>query len=297
MERRSRWSRRATRCSSGAPRSPSGSLAEGLLDPNRSERPPVHVERIDDVLRVTLDRPEARNAIDSAMRDDLVEALRLAAADPLLAVEIRGNGPCFSAGGDVEEFGSVGDPATAHAVRLTRHPGWHSTPSPRAPPATSTVPAWGPVSRSRRSPGSSPPSRAPTFRLPEVSMGLVPGAGGTVSIPRRIGRQRAGMADAHRCHDRVRAPRGPGDWSTKWSVRRRQRLRALEHERPVADGQLSCARFGAEHLERVVVVHVALSEGDRSLRSGRLRRTATASLIPRASARLRTAGPPRPGRP
>ncbi len=30
-----------------------------------------------------------------------------------------------------------------------------------------------------------------TFRLPEVGMGLVPGAGGTVSIPRRVGRQRA----------------------------------------------------------------------------------------------------------
>ena len=29
-----------------------------------------------------------------------------------------------------------------------------------------------------------------TFRLPEVAMGLVPGAGGTVSLPRRIGRQR-----------------------------------------------------------------------------------------------------------
>jgi len=28
------------------------------------------------------------------------------------------------------------------------------------------------------------------FRLPEVGMGLVPGAGGTVSIPRRIGRHR-----------------------------------------------------------------------------------------------------------
>ena len=28
------------------------------------------------------------------------------------------------------------------------------------------------------------------FQLPEVAMGLVPGAGGTVSIPRRIGRQR-----------------------------------------------------------------------------------------------------------
>ncbi len=29
------------------------------------------------------------------------------------------------------------------------------------------------------------------FRLPEVSMGLIPGAGGTASVPRRIGRQRA----------------------------------------------------------------------------------------------------------
>ena len=28
------------------------------------------------------------------------------------------------------------------------------------------------------------------FWLPELSMGLVPGAGGTVSLPRRIGRQR-----------------------------------------------------------------------------------------------------------
>ena len=29
-----------------------------------------------------------------------------------------------------------------------------------------------------------------TFRLPETAMGLIPGAGGTVSIPRRIGRWR-----------------------------------------------------------------------------------------------------------
>ena len=29
-----------------------------------------------------------------------------------------------------------------------------------------------------------------TFSLPEVSMGLIPGAGGTVSVPARIGRHR-----------------------------------------------------------------------------------------------------------
>jgi len=29
-----------------------------------------------------------------------------------------------------------------------------------------------------------------TFRLPELAMGLIPGAGGTASLPRRIGRHR-----------------------------------------------------------------------------------------------------------
>ena len=31
-----------------------------------------------------------------------------------------------------------------------------------------------------------------TFGLPEIGLGLIPGAGGTVSLPRRIGRQRTG---------------------------------------------------------------------------------------------------------
>jgi enoyl-CoA hydratase/carnithine racemase len=31
------------------------------------------------------------------------------------------------------------------------------------------------------------------FQLPELAMGLVPGAGGCVSVPRRIGRQRAAL--------------------------------------------------------------------------------------------------------
>jgi enoyl-CoA hydratase/carnithine racemase len=157
-----------------------------------AERPPVRVERRADVLEVTLDRPEARNAIDSAVRDGLVEAFRLAAADPVLAVEISGSGPCFSAGGDLEEFGRVGDPAIAHAVRLTRHPGLaldavaaRTTCSVHGPCVGAGVELAAFAGCVRADEGSS-------FRLPEVSMGLVPGAGGTVSIPRRIGRQRAG---------------------------------------------------------------------------------------------------------
>lgn len=141
---------------------------------------------------MTLDRPEARNAIDSAVRDDLVEAFRLAVADPRVRVEVQGSGPSFSAGGDVEEFGTVGDPATADAVRLTRHPGLaldavaaRTTCSVHGPCVGAGVEIAAFAGSVRADPGT-------TFRLPEVSMGLVPGAGGTVSIPRRIGRQRAG---------------------------------------------------------------------------------------------------------
>lgn len=162
----------------------------GPLSHKPSSRSPVRTERIGDVLRITLDRPDARNAIDSAMRDALVDALVLARVDPDLHVELRGEGPCFSSGGDLSEFGLVKDPALAHAVRLTRHPGMALDAVSRRVDcyvhgrcigAGVELPAF--ASRVVGSPGV-------TFELPEVSMGLVPGAGGTVSISRRIGRHR-----------------------------------------------------------------------------------------------------------
>lgn len=160
--------------------------------PKPTERPPLVVERRGDVLRLILDRPEARNAIDSAMRDELAEALHLAASDHRLTVEIEGNGPCFSAGGDLEEFGTVGDPATAHAVRLTRHPGLALDAVARRATCRLHGPCAGAGVEIPAFAGSVVAEAGTTFTLPEVSMGLVPGAGGTVSIPRRIGRQRTG---------------------------------------------------------------------------------------------------------
>jgi hypothetical protein len=165
--------------------------ARGPGAPKPHERPAVVVTCDGDVVTVTLDRPEARNAIDTMTRDALVEALGAVAADPTARVELRGNGVCFSAGGDLQEFGTVGDPATAHAVRLTRHPG--ASVHAVADRATCflhgpcvgagiEVPAF--ASTVMADPGA-------TFSLPEIGFGLVPGAGGTVSIPRRIGRQRA----------------------------------------------------------------------------------------------------------
>ncbi|HXW34403.1 MAG TPA: enoyl-CoA hydratase/isomerase family protein [Acidimicrobiales bacterium] len=152
--------------------------------------PPVLAKRQDGLLRLVLNRPEARNAIDSDMRDALVEYLELAAIEPDLHVEVRGSGECFSAGGDLEEFGDVADPATAHAVRLTRHPGLalHEVASR----ATCYVhgPCVGAGVEMPAFASSVVADPSATFSLPELEMGLIPGAGGTVSIPRRIGRHR-----------------------------------------------------------------------------------------------------------
>ena len=156
------------------------------------DRDPVRVERVADVLRITLDRPDVRNAYSAAMRDALCEALAVAHHDPALVVELRGAGANFSSGGDLAEFGTLPDPATAHVIRVARSAG-------RALDAVrdrATVHVHGACVGAGVELGAFAGRvvAAPdaTFRLPEVAMGLVPGAGGTVSIPRRIGRHRAG---------------------------------------------------------------------------------------------------------
>jgi enoyl-CoA hydratase len=56
------------------------------------------------VRRLTLNRPDKRNALSNALRAELFHALRTADADDdVHVVVIRGAGPCFSAGYDLTE--------------------------------------------------------------------------------------------------------------------------------------------------------------------------------------------------
>ena len=161
-----------------------------------SPRPPetgderVVVEHADGELRIVLSRPTRRNAVDWRMRDALVSALASAARDPGRRVVLSGRGPDFCAGGDLDEFGSRPDPAIAHVTRLTRSPAMlaHMVAARTTAQlhgacigAGIELPAF--AHRVVAAPGS-------RFGLPEVRLGLVPGAGGTVSLPRRIGRWR-----------------------------------------------------------------------------------------------------------
>ena len=165
--------------------------ARESLDRRARPEHAVLVEREGDVLRVVLDRPEVRNAYGTRMRDELCDALALAEADPSIsAVELSGNGPVFCSGGDLDEFGTAPAPVPAHLVRTARNAGVMLSRVAdrvivrvhgRCVGAGVELPAFA------RTVVAVPDT---TFRLPEVGMGLVPGAGGTASIPRRIGRHR-----------------------------------------------------------------------------------------------------------
>jgi hypothetical protein len=159
----------------------------------RPAGPVVGVSRVGRMLHIELRRPEVRNALDAQLRDELADALVLAATDRSLSVELRGSGPAFCAGGDLDEFGSRADPASAHLIRLSRNLGWlihrlrdRITVHVHGACVGSGVelPAFA---------GTVIASPDATFALPEVDLGLIPGAGGTVSIPARIGRQRTAL--------------------------------------------------------------------------------------------------------
>ncbi|MCE9622603.1 MAG: enoyl-CoA hydratase/isomerase family protein [Actinomycetia bacterium] len=153
--------------------------------------PTVAVERSDDTLTITLDRPQRHNAISSRLRDELCEALAVAVTDDSIRnVLLRGNGPSFCSGGDLIEFGFGTDPATAHITRLAQSPArllYLLRDRVTAEIHGSTL--GGGIELAAFA-GRVVARRDTTIGLPEVGLGLIPGAGGTVSLPRRIGRQR-----------------------------------------------------------------------------------------------------------
>jgi enoyl-CoA hydratase len=62
----------------------------------------LHLERIGRVLRITLNRPESRNAISMQLLDDLADAVTEANRDKeTRAILLRGAGPSFCAGFDI----------------------------------------------------------------------------------------------------------------------------------------------------------------------------------------------------
>jgi enoyl-CoA hydratase/carnithine racemase len=162
--------------------------------PRRRQPPaePVRVNRNNGCLSILLDDPARRNAFSAPLREALLDAMTLAEADDTIeSVELRGAGPAFCSGGDLDEFGTADDFVAAYMIRLTRAP-WRVIDRIAA---KVTVYAHGACvgagTEITAYAGRVVATRDAYFALPEVQMGLVPGAGGSVSVPRRIGRWRA----------------------------------------------------------------------------------------------------------
>lgn len=166
--------------------------AQPLGTPDPGDHARLIVTRDDDLLNLTLSDPMNRNAMTAAMRDALYDILYNMLDDPTRpAVTIKAAGRCFSVGGHLPEFGSNRDLAATHAIRTERS----CVSLLHRLGARASVLFHGAVIGSGLEVFAAAHHRQARsdawFQLPELGMGLIPGAGGTVTVPRAIGAHRA----------------------------------------------------------------------------------------------------------
>ena len=150
-------------------------------------------EKSDSIAYVTLNRPQALNVYNTQMRDDLYQVLMAIKDDPDVNVAIfKGAGEkAFCAGADLSEFLTAPPPIVARQVRWTRNV-WGlflSIPQPLIAAVHGYVLGSGiEIALCCDIRIASQDAR---FGLPEVGLGIIPAAGGTQTLPRLIGRERA----------------------------------------------------------------------------------------------------------
>lgn len=150
-------------------------------------------EKKDSIAVVTLNRPEVLNIHNMAMRDDMFEVLSaIHSDDEVKAVLFKGAGEkAFCAGADLTEFLTAPPPTTARDVRFDADL-WNlfiAMPQPLLAAVHGYVLGSGiEITLCCDMVISSEDAR---FGLPEVGLGIIPAAGGTQTVPRAIGSNRA----------------------------------------------------------------------------------------------------------
>ncbi len=162
----------------------------------KAAQDPLLITRDAHHLILSLNAPDSYNEIDITLRDALCEAFELAMIDDAIEkLSISASGKSFSIGGALSEFGQVANPATAHWIRSIRLPGrllarlvWRDKPVHVK--AHLNGPAIGAGLELAAFAHEVTAHSKAWIQLPEITMGLIPGAGGTVSVSRRIGRHK-----------------------------------------------------------------------------------------------------------
>lgn len=142
------------------------------------------------VLLLTLNRPAARNALNNALLEQIADALDAAAADRDLSVcVIYGNARCFAAGADLNEMAEKDLPATLNDIR----------PQLWARINAFNKPLIAAVNGFALGAGCELALLCDVviagdnarFGLPEITLGIMPGAGGTQRLIRSVGKSLA----------------------------------------------------------------------------------------------------------
>ncbi len=141
---------------------------------------PVTIEQRGDVAVIRLDSPPV-NALGHAVRAALVQALDAAAASGAAAIVLSGAGRAFSGGADIREFGKPPQPPLLTDVveRLDQCP----------KPVIAAIHGVALGGGFELALGCAYRVAGPGAQvgLPEVKLGLLPGAGGTQRLPRLVG--------------------------------------------------------------------------------------------------------------
>lgn len=151
----------------------------------------IVVDRDGDLLVITLNRPEVKNALNDLMREELLSALDQAEHDTeTRAVILNGGMDVFAAGADVSGF------VAATASQIFQWPG-----SRRVVEKLETLPKPVVAAVSGYALGAGcelalacdlrVASETAAFGQPEIRLGLIPGAGGTQRLARLVGAARA----------------------------------------------------------------------------------------------------------
>ena len=140
---------------------------------------------------ITLNRPEALNALNTELMDALTDALRHCESDPSVGcMVLTGTGRAFAAGADIKEMKDRSFVDVYRADFITR--GWERLAQCRKPviAAVAGYALGGGCEMAMMCDIILAADNA-KFGQPEITIGVLPGAGGTQRLTRLIGKSKA----------------------------------------------------------------------------------------------------------
>jgi enoyl-CoA hydratase/carnithine racemase len=149
------------------------------------------VETADGVTLIRLNRPQALNALNAQLMDELTAALAAAEADEAVrCMVITGSERAFAAGADIKEMASKSYADVFKEDFITRN--WESAARCRKPVIAAVAGfALGGGCELAMMCDFIIAADTAKFGQPEINLGVVPGAGGTQRLPRFAGKAKA----------------------------------------------------------------------------------------------------------